>query len=112
MIPDEPEEVTTQLKRQEFITSKIIGRTPDEDPTPVSEFEREQRQSLAKFAPVNPRRNCCCCLSLCCRKERPSLHKEMKFNIDEKTQLDARKYPTSARKQSGVGVIHNPMAGV
>lgn len=45
-IPDVPEEVEVQKKRIDFITSKLIDRSPDEEPTPVSQFHGLQDPDL------------------------------------------------------------------
>lgn len=40
IIPDVPEEVEIQTQRMDFIVSKLIMKTPDEEPTPVAGFPR------------------------------------------------------------------------
>jgi hypothetical protein len=59
IIPDEPEEILIQEKRQAFIVSKVIDRTPDEDSVTVEDYELEQRQSLAKVVVDSVDKGCC-----------------------------------------------------
>lgn len=107
-VPDEPEEVAIQMKRQAFITSKVIDRTPDEDPVSVEAYETEQRQSLARFVADDPSKSCC--NALCGRNEKQSALREMNFNVGN-AQITVHQYPTSTGNLGIAGTTHNPMGG-
>lgn len=48
-IPDVPHEVEMQLQRQEFIVSKVIDKTPDED---FGEEEESEDSGIASKSPL------------------------------------------------------------
>ena len=103
-VPDEPEEVTIQMKRSEFICSKVIDRTPDEDPMSIEAYESAERQSLAQFALDSVDKGCW--NALCGRGEKKSSMKELKFTVTK--DIDVNQYPSGS---TGFGTSHNPMGG-
>lgn len=46
IIPDEPEEVEIQERRMNFIVSKVIFKTPDEDAMSVEDYKRRGHTSI------------------------------------------------------------------
>lgn len=91
IVPDEPDDFLTQLKRMEFIVSKVIDKMPDED-VDVSPADRSDKDG--DFGDTNEDHQAggfCQCLP-CCRSH-GGKYLEKKIPTEGMQEVTVMRYP-------------------